>query len=66
MAGEGGSKNIVLRFGKRHIAKLHAAHGEKRGLGAYAPPKFIFKWCVLVYVLIKFCLKKFPKLQFFI
>ena len=44
--GRGGSKNFFFRFGKLHVAKRHAAHGEAiriaRGVWGHAPPRKFF------------------------
>ena len=60
----GGAKKFFSRFGNLHVAKRHAAHGEAmrfaKGVRGHAPPEKFFLngaiWCVLVYILIRFCL----------
>ena len=56
----GGPRNFFSRFGNLHVMKRHAAHDEAmrfgRGVRGHAPPRNFFEWCVLVYILIKFCL----------
>ena len=56
--GRGGGPRIFFsRFGKLHVAKRHAAHGEAmrfaRGVRGHAPPRKFFKmvqfgafWCI--------------------
>ena len=45
--GGGGPRNLFFRFGKLHVAKRHAAHGEAmriaRGVRGHAPPRKFFK-----------------------
>ena len=47
-----------------HVAKPHAVHGEE--VQGYAQPRKFQKWFVLVYILIRFFHKIFPKTPFFI
>ena len=61
--GRGGSRKYFFRFGNLHVAKRHAAHGEAmrfaRGVRGHAPRENFLNgaiWCVLVYILITFCL----------
>ena len=52
----GGPRNFFFRFGKLRMAKPCALFG-----GMPPPEKFFLNgaiWCVLVYILIRFCLKK--------
>ena len=55
----GGQEFFFFRFGNLHVAKRHAAHGVAmrfaRGVRGHAPPRNFLKWCVLVYILIRFC-----------
>ena len=62
----GGAKNFFFRFGNLHVAKRHAAHGEamrfnrKVWPSGACPSEEIFLnsaiWCVLLCILIRFCL----------
>ena len=59
---EGGAKNFFLRFGNLHVAKRCAL---LVGFGGMLPRENFLKWCVLVYIWIRFfTLKNFKKYHF--
>ena len=70
----GGPRNFFFRFGKLHVAKRHAAHGEAmrfaRGVRGHAPPRNFLKWCNLVRFGVYFdqilSLKNFKNCHFYI
>ena len=54
--GGGGQEIFFFRFGNLHVAKRRALLG---GFGGMLPREFFLNdaiWCVLEYILIRFCL----------